>query len=790
MAAWCIHNQTTSVVVAERLEIADGFWSRFKGVMGRRDFDSGHGVLLVPCQSIHTFGVRFPLDLVFLDRRGRIVDVNRNIGPRRIVWPVRGAHAVLELPSGGADKLAVGEQLRVKVVEGDANTPSSLQFLTDAPAVNNFRDSPADPVSVWPMMLMIVLIGLVAYFNSLAGSFVFDDRSNIVENPAIRQVWPSLADLAKGRPVVTLTLAWNFAVSQLRPWSYHVVNFVIHLLAALTLFGIVRRTWAFARGDLDRLRTGAFIGMTVALLWLVQPLQTESVTYIIQRCESLMGLFYLLVIYCVVRRAESPAHVALWSAAAVTACALGMGTKEVMVTAPLMAMLFDRIYLGGTIRRNWRLYIGLCCTWLILFVPLAFTYEYKIAGFTLPGLTPRLYASAQPGAILHYLRLSIWPQPLCLDYVDWPLPHSGEELVFPWLIIGGLVIATLVALIVRPKLGFLGAWFFVILAPTSSIMPIADLVVEHRMYLSLAALIVLAVVTAHALVGDRLQFFTKCVLVGCVLFLYVGMTAVRNLDYRSEVAIWQATLDVRPDNPRARLNLGAALDAAGRPDEAVEQYTAILALSDSRVVRPFRTTAEYNLGIAKLRAGDLDGAMALFSAVLHNNPDHLGAANNLGLTYWAKRDFTRAATCFREATRLNPDAARSHFYLGLALHDMGNEKAAQQAFADGLRLEPNWPQMAANEAWRQATHPITARRCGLEAVFLARQASLTGGDEPEHFDALGAAYAESGKFPEAIVAAQRAAELADQTQRAELANKIRQRLASYQSNKPYHQAQP
>lgn len=144
---------------------------------------------------------------------------------------------------------------------------------------------------------LIALAGLAAYANSLTGVFVLDDQRWIVEYPPLRQLWPPSPELfATSRPLVNLTLALNYAWSGLAPGSYHVVNLVIHVLAGLTLYGLARRALSSVSAE-----RADGVALAVALLWLVHPIQTESVTYVIQRAESLMGLFFLLTLYCAAR---------------------------------------------------------------------------------------------------------------------------------------------------------------------------------------------------------------------------------------------------------------------------------------------------------------------------------------------------------------------------------------------------------------------------------------------------------------------------------------------------------
>jgi hypothetical protein len=169
------------------------------------------------------------------------------------------------------------------------------------------------------------------------------------------------------------------------------------------------------------------------MLWVVHPLQTQSVTYVWQRCESLMGMFYLLTLYCVIR-SDASARARWWSAGAVESCALGMASKEVMATAPVVVLLHDRVFLAGSWkelgRRRWGLYAGLAGTWSILAALLlsgvAQEGVWRASWLeTRQSIPPWSYLLTQAGVITHYLRLAFWQDPLCLDYgYGWPMARA------------------------------------------------------------------------------------------------------------------------------------------------------------------------------------------------------------------------------------------------------------------------------------------------------------------------------------------------------------------------------
>ena len=270
-----------------------------------------------------------------------------------------------------------------------------------------------------------------------------------------------------GRPVPNLSLAVNYAIGGLNVEGYHVVNLAIHILAALALFGLVRRTLLLP-ALVERFGSASTgLALAVALVWALHPLQTESVTYIIQRAEALVGLFYLLTLYCLLRGATS-ARTWVWYAATVGTCAMGMASKEVMVSAPLVAVLYDRLFISGSfkesLRRQWGWYLALAATWAILGLLVYMSLgRGGTAGFNM-GMSVWEYARTQFGCIMHYLRLAFWPSPLVLDYGDGTASQAAD--IIPYAIgVGLLLAATAVALARRPKWGFLGVWFFAILRP-------------------------------------------------------------------------------------------------------------------------------------------------------------------------------------------------------------------------------------------------------------------------------------------------------------------------------------
>jgi len=539
--------------------------------------------------------------------------------------------------------------------------------------------------------LLVIAAGLLAYHNSFTAPFIYDDVPSILTNLTIRHLWPIWRPLSppheggitvEGRPVVNLSLAVNYALGDYNVWGYHAFNLTIHILAGLTLLGIVRRTLLQPR---LRPRFGAAahgLAVATAVLWTVHPLQTESVTYVVQRAESIMGLCYLLTLYCFIRGAESRRQ-SFWYGLSVIACALGMASKEVMVSAPLMVLLYDRTFLSGSFReacrRRWPLYFGLAAGWILLgFVLVSGQLPATTANARRLGLSWWQYLATEPGVILYYLRLSVWPQPLCLDYQGWPAAKTWASILPPTLVIALLLGATARAWKTNSPWGFLGAWFFLILAPSSSVIPLDSPAYEHRMYLSLAAVIVVCVLGIHALAARR------TVAVAAVFAIGLGtLTWRRNQDFRSELAIWQDTVDKRPDNPRAHNGLGLALLDTDRVQEAIKQF------EEAAQLNPDYAEPHCNLASALRRLGRLEEAMRQCEAALRIRPDYAEADNNLGNVLFQAGKVPEAIQRWQEALRLNPDLGEVHNNLAVALVQQGRLPEAVAQFEQALSIRPD-----------------------------------------------------------------------------------------------------
>ncbi len=640
-----------------------------------------------------------------------------------------------------------------------------------------------------PLFVLAALAGtLWAYSTSFRGLFVYDDRPAIVDNPHIRTLWP-LAEAMRapaespvsGRPVVSLTLALNYALAPAdardvmtpalpgRPheadprfyrnaFGYHAFNLTVHLLAGLLLFGVVRRTLRSARLD-DRFGSAATgLAAVVSLVWLVHPLNTQAVTYVVRRIDLLMGLFALLTLYCAIRAAADGPRRRWWEMASIGACTLGMGTKEAMVGVPIVVWLWDRTFGVDTSRRR-ALYLGLVATWGLLALLVATELRPQSVGFG-HGWTWWEYLRTQAGVIVHYLRLSVVPWPLVFDY-GWPKATSVAAVAPQVLAVGGLVALSAFAIARRHPAGFAGAWLFILLAPTSSLLPIVtEVAAEHRMYLPLAGLLTVLVtggfevaryLTARGVEVDRARpgprawVVGACVAAAVVCAGFAETSRARNRVYWSDEALWLDTLQKRPANPQARIGYAITLLAAQRWTEAESHLRIALE------IEPGNGRAHMNLGSALAAQGRVDDGIRHLEQALRLAPHIPETFGLLAQAYQDQRRYAEAAVMYRRAVEVMPDNA---FVLN-------------------------------SFAWLLATAPDAGVRDGAEAVGLARRALAALGSRPALFLAtLAAALAEDGRMPQAVEVAREgvARALAEGDQAT--ASDLRRQLSGYHAGLP------
>jgi len=544
--------------------------------------------------------------------------------------------------------------------------------------------------------IAILVLGVIAYSNSFQGTFVFDDFPLIVENLEIRQNSP-LEDLFRNsrRPFVYLTLAFNYRLNHLNPLGYHLFNLLIHLGTGLIFFRLLHRILLTKNLKTKYQSDAVWLSGIISLIWLVHPIQTQSVTYIIQRSESLMGLFYALTLYGAMRSYEKGKE-GRWTLGAILFCLLGTITKEVMVTAPLMVILFDRIFLFNSIKNAFHkrklLYLGLSLSWLLMMYLLLLTSteeRFPSAGLTFSEVSPWAYFATQPEILLHYVKILLWPASLVFDYT-WPITKSPWNII-PAITFFGVVFIGIVGLLKKyPEIAFAGIWFFLILTPTSTIIPIKDLAVEHRLYLpswGFICFMILAIWNiSYKFSFIRDQFRQTGFLIFILVATLMALTIERNKIYTSELLLWSDVVKKRPENARAHNNLGRCLieDPSRFQDGLLHYYRAL-------ELDPQYADAHNNLGIALAAQGKLSSAIQEFQITIELDPSHALAFNNLGMALEQMGQSQSALEFLQKAIWINPNQADIYANLAATQMNLGLDREALKNCLSALKINPLHP---------------------------------------------------------------------------------------------------
>jgi tetratricopeptide (TPR) repeat protein len=440
-----------------------------------------------------------------------------------------------------------------------------------------------------------------------------------------------------------------------------------------------------------------------------------------------------------------------------------MATKEVMVTAPVVVLIYDRIFVAKGWAAAWRAgrgyYLSLFAGWIPLAWLVASTGWDRggTSGFHV-GVSWVGYWVTQGEAIVRYIGLSLWPHPLALDYG----PSSAPE----WLawILSSLVLAGFVATVVGCHRGrpwaFLPAACFLILAPTSVMPGVLQFVAEHRMYLPLAAVLTAVVMAVQSLVsrwwapGSARTLTLVCLLAATVAVLGAA-TAIRNLVYRDDISLWLDTVSKRPLSALAQANAGMALLKGGRKAEGTAHCEAAVRLD------PTKAVARYNLGLAYEDGKRWDEALAQFERAAALNPKMYYAEFRMGRILDRLGRPQEAERILRESIEMSPDFAESHGSLGVALAMMGRHPEAIVEFERSLLLEANQPEVEFDLGVSLAA----TGRVEEAAFHYAAATRLRPGYGEAELD-LGVSLAQLGRLSDALAALQSAARLLPQSAQA------------------------
>ncbi len=568
---------------------------------------------------------------------------------------------------------------------------------------------------------IISLAGLcaIAYHNSLGASFHFDDFTNIVKNSAVHveslsagSIWKaSLDNWVRNRPLLNATWALNYALGGLDVRGYHLVNIAVHLANGILLYGLILITLAGPAAPPLYREARHPIALCAAALWLVNPIQTQAVTYIVQRAASMCALFFLasLISYARSRGMARPAGRAIWITSAALCGAAAVATKEIGVILVAFIPLYEIYFPAagsqdrGAIRR---LFPGAALVCVVVLLCAAILWQkgldrlivakvmdmYAVRPFT---LTERILT--QPRVMLFYAGLFFFPHPSRLN-IDHDFPTSTGLLHPPQTAAAlGILAAVVVAAALGARryrfLSFALIWYLGTQLIESSVVPL-EMVFEHRAYLpSMGLALVVAigwVWVREAMarrVGPRRAGWTAWAACAVAVAFLVAGTVRRNFDWHDEQALWSDAAAKSPGKARPWNNLGRSLEEEGELEKAIRHYRKAIAI-DLRFVKAY-----LNLGNAFFRMGRHAEAADAYRTAVRIDAGSAGAAESLGQALLAGGDFRGASAALEHAVALAPGSGRAHLYLGKAEFALAKWDAAVGSFTRAIALGLDGPEL-------------------------------------------------------------------------------------------------
>lgn len=551
-------------------------------------------------------------------------------------------------------------------------------------------------------VILIYVLGFAIYLNTFSVPFVFDDYPNIRDNPSIRLTavdlnsirTAALESYASRRPVANISFALNYLVGGYDVKGYHLVNILIHIINGVLVYFLtlvlLRRNRTTVEQYQATNRTIRLVALLAAAVFIAHPLQTQSVTYIVQRMASMATMFCLgsLLLYLLGReRDDLMQRSAFWIAAALT-WLLALGSKEIAATLPAIILLVEFLFYRDS-DRPWP---GVGAGYLLfaIIATLAAAVLYL-------GMDPAATINAQYEqrdfdtlerlltefrVLIFYLSLMLFPHPdrLSIDHA-FSISRSFLEPISTLL-----AAAVLIALIVaaarvarrHPILSFCVLWFFITLSIESSFVAL-ELVFEHRLYMPMVGF-ALAAAYLFSLVPGR-QGMRAAALAGLLVVALAAGSIARNAIWQDPVALWMDAVSKNPTGYRTRNNLGRVLADRGKREEAIRQFNAAIAL------RQDFAEPHNNVGVLYAQNGRLDQALAHLEKAIELNPRYVQAYNNLGVALLRHGDVQKAVSMLAQAVRFAPRYAKAHANLAEALDRLGQPGEACRHLSTALKLD-------------------------------------------------------------------------------------------------------
>ncbi|MCF8127579.1 MAG: tetratricopeptide repeat protein [Deltaproteobacteria bacterium] len=596
--------------------------------------------------------------------------------------------------------------------------------------------------SPWLAVILITAITLLIYCNTYKVPFVFDGIVQIEHNEKIRDLenYSSLKGFKSRRPIVEFSFALNYEFGKFSPFGYHLINILVHLtngilayFLALNVFsrlplfqvgqnGLPAASRSHRKRKKKTIKTTSSVresnsvkipsmSLWVAMLFVAHPIQTQAVTYIVQRYTSMSAMFYLssVLLYIQARKLQLSTEgtgaveervvnfsfkIAFYFAMSVFAGVFAFLSKENAATLPgiiLLAeyFLFDRSWQGWQKKLIWLVPLSVFLAFLTLYFLSSMRglkFENLLEDVSIltreTGTVDRWsYLCTQFNVLVEYIRLLFLPFGQNVDPM-YPLKSGFFDGLTPlaFLFVVSVLLVGIWNIRKRPAVSFGIFWFFITLSIESSIFPISDVMFEHRLYLPVFGFAISVVYVIFHIFSKR-SAWANLFLAVSIVTLGVG-TYVRNEVWKTPFTLWKDSVRVNPKNHRAHTNFGAELNDLGHFDLALREFFKALE------IKPDFADANNNLGNALIRRGRFEEAIQYLSKALQKDPHMVGALNNMGVALSLKGDLNGAIRYFKLALRKKPLFAEAHNGLGNALAQKGRFEEAMVEWTRAAEIDP------------------------------------------------------------------------------------------------------
>ncbi|HCZ12310.1 MAG TPA: hypothetical protein DHV16_08695 [Nitrospiraceae bacterium] len=583
-------------------------------------------------------------------------------------------------------------------------------------------------------MFLIIILGFLVYSNTFNVPFIFDDGVNIVENPVIKdsqyfkgnaKVYNSTAykgvkDFFGTRYIGYLSFAINYRLHGLDVFGYHVVNISIHIINAMLVYWLIALSFKtpFFKSNMpesdseqgNNRKNAGIIALFSSLLFAAHPIQTQAVTYMVQRFTSLATLFYLfsIVLYIKSRLVKSSSNRFGFYVASLLTVVLAMKTKEISFTLPFIIGLYEFLFFAGRLKKRILLLFPIFLALFIIPITLItndFSGFQEIEdAFNIASYMNKIsrwdYLITQFRVIVTYIRLMLFPVMQNLDY-DYPVYRSffNIEIVLSFILLVMLLGFGIYSLrrssclnmrnnhILRLS-AFGMFWFFITLSVESSIIPIADVIFEHRLYLPsvgfLTAIVAGIIVIKDGLKekipnADKLAVYSSI----CITVLFSSVSYARNIVWQTEIGLWEDTVSKSYGKVRPHYILGLAYSKKDRFDDAMREFLYAVKKADFG-------SLHYNMGWVYFKKNQFDDAVREYLEAIKRNPDYTDAYINLGVVYIKQGRLDDAIKAFKKAITIKPDDPDAHYNLGGVYEGQGQLGNAIEEYRIVLRQRPRF----------------------------------------------------------------------------------------------------